>query len=104
MDCITSLNSEFVLTIAKQAIMHYGAHHQIDKNIEEMKELISALKKLKIDFDKHTVVNTVDEVADVLFTTLQTAMMIGDSAVRDRIVYKAQRLMHRMEEEIRNDS
>lgn len=104
MDCITVLDSEFVQQIARSAIMHYGPYHQFDKNIEEMNELIEAIKMLKKDFDKHTVVHVVDEIADVLFTTLQTAIMIGDSAVKDRIIFKAQRLMQRIEEDLRHDT
>jgi NTP pyrophosphatase (non-canonical NTP hydrolase) len=95
MDCITTLNSEFII--------NYGAVHQLEKNIEELDELIIAITRLIENFDKQNVPFVVDEVADVLFTTLQTAIMIGDSAVSDRIIFKARRLIQQIDEEIIDD-
>lgn len=91
------LFSQLVLTTADKAIRHFGSWVQLDKAREECAELSVALK----DFEKHHDKDhndayrqaAIDETADVLFTALQAAMILGSVEVADRIAFKANRLL-----------
>jgi NTP pyrophosphatase (non-canonical NTP hydrolase) len=89
-----------VLNAADKAIKHFGRWFQLDKTREECAELSVALK----DYEKHHDDDhndayrkaAIDETADVLFTALQAAMILGCDEVADRIAFKAKRLMNKI--------
>ncbi len=65
-------------------LRHYGANHQIEKCIEEMEELKHVINGT--DFEAIQ-----EEVADVLITTLQMALIVGFDKVVEQIDYKLNR-------------
>lgn len=98
-----TLFSPFVISTAHRAIKHFGSWAQLDKTREECAELSVSLK----DFEKHHDKDhndkyrlaAIDETADILFTALQSAIILGSSEVAERISFKVNRLIKRMENE-----
>lgn len=82
--------------IIDAALTHYGIVSQRIKCIEEMSELTKELCKDAIgDGDKHRIA---DEIADVLITVRQMiAYYKLDDIVESRVLYKLDRLAHRLE-------
>jgi NTP pyrophosphatase (non-canonical NTP hydrolase) len=103
-DLRDTLFSPKVVDIAGRAIEHYGVKSQITKAKEECKELVLSLYDYEqvIDdentvYDKVDIKNAViDEIADVLFITIQVAAILGEKEVAERILFKANRLESRM--------
>ena len=91
-----ALFSPQVLAIVDQAIEHYGSPAQMAKTREECFELIEALDNLKQKRDATTLDAAIDETADVLFTALQMAKILGSEDVAERIMFKAKRLEKRI--------
>lgn len=91
-----TLFSQQVLDIIDQAITHYGSHAQMAKAKEECYELIAAIDDLKQIKNVTTYNAAIDETADVLFTALQMAKILGSEDVAERIMFKAKRLEKRI--------
>ena len=91
-----TLFSPQVLAIVDQAIEHYGSPAQMAKTKEECYELIEAIDNLKQVRNVTTHNAAVDETADVLFTALQMAKILGSEDVAERIMFKARRLEKRI--------
>jgi len=83
-----------LLDIADAVIEHYGIDNQIHKLKEENLELGDALR----DYDKEITPEIIDEMADELFLLTQLARKIP--AIKVRVMYKANRQLKRMAEEI----
>lgn len=97
---ITKEEFNRILPILYDAIHTFGGDAQLAKVEEECGELIDAVRKYRMLLrDKESCDNyraleaeMVDETADVLVVALQSAIMVGTSAVRDRFLFKVDRL------------
>lgn len=81
------------VTTAIAAIVHFGEDHQLEKLREELIELHQALtyyKKYPGDTERELAV--IDELADVIITVTQGALIFGEQAVTERIKVKVNRL------------
>jgi hypothetical protein len=105
----TVLISEKVDKCAQHLISWYGFKNQLQKAAEESKEYESALDDLivlplidcvvcekKCDEFREAVESLIDETADAIFTAYQVAKMIGLEKVIERIEYKANRAVERI--------
>lgn len=85
--------------VYENAIAHYGMRSQIGVAVEEMAELTKELARL----DRHegtTLGKLIDEIADVTIMLEQLRLMFNvNQPVQDRIDYKVERLVWRMEKE-----
>lgn len=73
-------------------IKHYGAEHQIDKCVEELYELILAIKEQDRD-------HIIEEMADVLIMCKQLELMSECSDELETMIdYKIARTVKRMED------
>lgn len=87
------------------AIHFYGGDAQMDKIREECLELVEALdnyqKLLKEGASEESLKEAefcvADETADVFVVALQSAIMVGPSKVRERFLFKVNRLHERIE-------
>ena len=80
-------------------IDEYGSDKQQDIAIEECSELIKAICKYKRKLDH--VEDIVDEIADVKIMLAQLEIIFDCSgAVEDRVEYKINRQMERIEKEL----
>ena len=80
-------------------IDEYGSDKQQDIAIEECSELIKAICKYKRTLDQ--VEDIVDEIADVKIMLAQLEIIFDCSgAVEDRVEYKINRQMERIEKEL----
>lgn len=80
-------------------IDEYGSDKQQDIAIEECSELIKAICKYKRTLDH--VEDIVDEIADVKIMLAQLEIIFDCSgAVEDRVEYKINRQMERIEKEL----
>lgn len=80
-------------------IEEYGSDKQQDIAIEECSELIKAICKYKRTLDH--VEDIVDEIADVKVMLAQLEIIFDCSgAVEDRVEYKINRQMERIEKEL----
>jgi NTP pyrophosphatase (non-canonical NTP hydrolase) len=75
----------------ERIIRHYGEKHQAMKCCEEMVELADELKKDVINDNF-----VIDEIADVLVTVLQMALIFGIDKVMKRVKYKIARTTTRI--------
>lgn len=75
----------------QKIIKHYGEKNQIEKCCEEMKKLTFELNKNVIDSEL-----VIDEIADVIITTLQMALIFGFERVMNRVQYKISRTITRI--------
>jgi len=72
------------------AINHFGVEHQIDKAIEEMGELITALARRRLDRSRRE--DIAEEIADVIITANQLRIIYGGELVDGLIDQKLSRL------------
>lgn len=72
------------------AINHFGVDHQIDKAIEELGELITALARRRLDRSRKE--DIAEEVADVLIVANQLRIIYGGELVDGLINQKLSRL------------
>jgi NTP pyrophosphatase (non-canonical NTP hydrolase) len=73
-----------------RAINHFGVEHQIDKAIEEMGELITALARRRLDRSRKE--DIAEEIADVLIVANQLRIIYGGELVDGLIDQKLSRL------------
>lgn len=83
--------------LCRRILDTYGVSTQVDKCIEEMAELTLALEHLRDGRGSREEVIT--EIADVLFTASQMAVLFGDEEVSAELQFK----MERMEERMKNE-
>ena len=72
------------------AINHFGVDHQIDKALEEMGELITALSRRRLERSHRE--DIAEEIADVLITANQLRIIYGGKLVDELIDKKLSRL------------
>lgn len=77
-------------SIIVHAINHFGVDHQIDKAIEELGELITALSRRRLDRSNRQ--DIAEEIADVLIMANQLRIIYGGEMVDDFIDQKLLRL------------
>lgn len=105
----TVLISEKVDKCAQHLLSWYGFKNQLQKAVEESTEYESALDDLlvfpliecvvcekKCDEFRKAVESLIDETADVIFTAYQIAKMFGLKKVIERIEFKANRAVERI--------
>jgi NTP pyrophosphatase (non-canonical NTP hydrolase) len=81
-----------------KAIEVWGIDAQVNMAIEEMGELLQAFMKLKrSSSDSKTLLNVQDEIADVLITIEQAAIIFGEQQVDERKRIKLDRLGERLD-------
>ena len=76
---------------ARSAIEAYGDYEQRQIAVEELAELIVALKH----YERHRVDDdaVIEEIADVCVVLSQLAVMFGHDRINDRVRQKTERLM-----------
>jgi NTP pyrophosphatase (non-canonical NTP hydrolase) len=74
----------------KKALEVFGADRQVDKCIEELAELATALVKYR--HGEATAEQVIDELADVYITTGTIAMLFDRDAVKEQVAVKLSRL------------
>jgi NTP pyrophosphatase (non-canonical NTP hydrolase) len=76
---------------ARSAIEAYGDYEQRQIAVEELAELIVALKH----YERHRVDDdaVIEEIADVCVVLSQLAVMFGHERINDRVRQKTERLM-----------
>lgn len=72
------------------AINHFGVDHQIDKAVEEMGELITALSRRRLERSHRE--DIAEEIADVLIVANQLRIIYGGELVDQLIDQKLNRL------------
>jgi len=79
---------------ARSAIEAYGDYEQRQIAVEELAELIVALKH----YERHRVGvdAVVEEVADVIIVLAQLVAMFGEEAIEAKITEKSERLMRQI--------
>ena len=80
--------------ICENVIKKKGIAHQVHKCIEEMGELASAL--MQFDDGRKTMAGVREEIADVMITALQMAIVFGFTPTKEEIAYKLERLQRRL--------
>ena len=70
-------------------LRHFGALHQIDKCKEELTELLYELTKFIEKSNNKEAVQT--EIADVLVTSIQMALLFGWDSIIEEIKFKLKR-------------
>ena len=80
--------------VCARAIQVYGEHEQIDQAIEELAELIVALRHARRF--RATMLQVATEIADVAIMVEQLATIYGKDAVQSEINAKIQRLDGRL--------
>jgi len=83
--------------IYNRALSHYGSSRQVDKTIEELGELTTALMKFK--HGEATMEDVITELADVFIMTYQMSVAFGFDDVVGEIEYKTARLDEQIEQE-----
>lgn len=89
---------------ANKVISKFGLENQIKKFSEESYELQEALIKANLQMNMNNIdelrENIISEIADVLFLLIQFIdyFNIKDLDVLDKLVYKSERTLDRMEE------
>ena len=89
------MEKEEIKSLLQAAVERYGISHQIRMAIEEMAELIDAL--MKRTRARRTDADVITEIADVTIMMKQLMLIFGESAVRDEIDRKLNRLKERMD-------
>ena len=87
---------EEIKETCKAAVRVFGTRRQIWKSVEEMGELTTALMRFP---DRGSVDDVITEIADVMITVSQLALMFGEKRVMDEVEYKIERLQSRIEQE-----
>ncbi len=79
---------------ARSAIEAYGDYEQRQIAVEELAELIVALKH----YERHRVGSdaVVEEVADVIIVLAQLVAMFGEEAIEAKVAEKSERLMRQI--------
>lgn len=85
----------------RAAINAYGEQHQKQKAIEEMGELASAL--VRYADGRCEAKDVITEIADVMITVSQMAIIFGEDDVMDKINEKIDRLAGRLAEKKLSD-
>ena len=83
-----------IRSVCEQAVEKFGAIHQMDKAIEEMSELTTALQHYKDDRASYEEV--ISEIADVSIMMYQMALLFGLDEFQDAVDEKIQRQEERM--------
>lgn len=89
------------LTVPKLAVEYYGPEHQKKKAIEEMGELITAISREQDG--RATPEQVITEIADVIVTAKQLALIYGYNVVMAEVQRKERRLLRRMDKETGGD-
>jgi predicted house-cleaning noncanonical NTP pyrophosphatase (MazG superfamily) len=84
----------------EEIINHYGRTAQIYKCIEELQELEKALDEYCINQNFSD--NVIDELADVTIMVQQLVTSFGQEAVEERIKFKLDRQMRRINEDLQH--
>lgn len=90
------------LTVYLLAVKHFKPEHQKKKAIEEMGELTTEL--CREQDGRTTPKKVITEIADVLITVRQLAIIYGMEAVTDEIRRKERRLMRRIAKETKESN
>lgn len=91
------MTQEEAKKIYKRAITRYGSSRQVDKTIEELGELSTALVRFR--HGESTMGEVITELADVFITVYQMCLIFGFDDVVTEIEYKTKRLESKMQEE-----
>lgn len=83
-----------LLNICRNAITHYGWETEQRQACEEMGELIAALHQYRRGKISHE--DVVSEIADVLVTTTELALIFGKDKVAQEVNRKLDRLQDRI--------
>ena len=85
------------MNILEKAVEKYG-EKQLDQAQEELAELIVAISKYKRNENKFTILNVIEEIADVNIMIKQVMMLldIKEFEVKSEEIYKLNRLKKRM--------
>lgn len=82
-------------TTLVHAINHFGVDTQIDKALEEMGELITALSRRRLERSHRE--DIIEEIADVIIMANQLRIIYGGDLVDNAIDQKLQRLEKKMD-------
>ena len=91
-----TMNAEEIKETCRAAIRTFGTRSQVKKAVEEMGELETALMRFP---DRANADDVVTEIADVMITAAQLALMFGYDRVQDEVVRKIIRLQGRIKSE-----
>lgn len=85
------------MNILEKAVEKYG-EKQLDQAQEELAELIVAISKYKRNENKFTILNVIEEIADVNIMIKQVMMLldIKEFEVKNEELYKLNRLKKRI--------
>ena len=85
------------MNILEKVVEKYG-EKQLDQAQEELAELIVAISKYKRNENKFTILNVIEEIADVNIMIKQVMMLldIKEFEVKSEEIYKLNRLKKRM--------
>lgn len=89
-----------VIGVCEKAIEHYGELHQKVKAMEELAELNVELAR-EINDEHASRESTIDEIADVYIMIQQLSLMYGEGHVLKRVYEKADRLLEKINLEIK---
>ena len=87
-----------LLDICRKAIQHYGWETENRQACEEMGELIAALHQYRRGKISHE--DVVSEIADVLVTTTELALIFGKDKVAQEVNRKLDRLQDRIKRNV----
>ena len=87
-----------LLNICRNAITHYGWETEQRQACEEMGELIAALHQYRRGKISHE--DVVSEIADVLVTTTELALIFGKEQVLQEVNRKLDRLQDRIKRNV----
>ena len=87
-----------LLNICRNAITHYGWETEQRQACEEMGELIAALHQYRRGKISHE--DVVSEIADVLVTTTELALIFGKDKVAQEVSRKLDRLQDRIKRNV----
>lgn len=105
-DATEALLDKYIETVANHALGWYGYLNQLEKAEEECREFgvsLSCYKGTLIGtskVDNACKNDLIDETADILFMAYQVAKIVGIKEVKERLDYKAERLLCRINDEI----
>ncbi len=89
----SALKKELVYKTCERAVNLFGPFQQLEKLREELDELAVATRQFeKNPGDVEILLSAIDECADVLITAQQCAIILGEQAVAERILFKTKRL------------
>ena len=92
------------MNVAEFVFDYYGEKNQCVKFIEELseltRELIFILLNKKSIMESGRLEHLIDELADVSFMTEQFRMHVGHSNVDERVIFKMNRTIERIDKEV----